>query len=187
LTLFKNYQLLEFLESNYSKLGTIKQIKKIKHKNINSVNYQVTSTKTNYVLRNYTDESSINKIESMCKILNHCLRKNAKVPKPIKNNYNHFGHQKEKLYLTKYYPGYFFTGKTKELQDLAKNIANLHKALASNKISYNYHPKKQSYCVLKESELKIIKKKIIKKNNTNKFDKIVLKNLNFILKLSSKR
>ncbi len=98
--LFKNYQLLEFLQQNYPKIRTIKKITQIEHKNINSINYLIVSTKTNYVLRNYIDNSNSKKIENVCRILNYCIQKNAKVSKSIKNKNNLFVNQKNKLYLT---------------------------------------------------------------------------------------
>lgn len=183
--LFKNYQLLEFLQQNYPKIRTIKKITQIEHKNINSINYLIVSTKTNYVLRNYIDNSNSKKIENVCRILNYCVQKNAKVSKPIKNKNNLFVNQKNKLYLTKYYPGHLFSGSIKELKDLAKNLAILHKVLASNKIPYNFRSNEQSYRVLTQSELKTIKNKIRKKEHIDKFDQIVLRNFDFISKLST--
>lgn len=182
--MLKDYQLLDFVKQNYPKLGTFKKIKQFPHKNINSINYLLINAKKNYVLRNFIDYSNSEKIERICRILNYCIQQKAKVSKSIKNKNNLFVDKKNKLYLTEYYPGHLFSGSQKELTDLAKNIAILHKVLATSKIQYNFRSNQQSYRVLMQLELNTIKNKIRKKKYHDKFDTIVLRNFDFISKHS---
>jgi len=164
----------------YLALGKIKKIEFITHNNINSTIFLIQSQKGEYVLRNFTDGSPPEKIEKICQILNSCYNKRIKVQKPIKNKNGTYVLKKEKIYITKYYPGNTFSGTKKEFIDVAKNLAKMHKALEQNSIKYNYNTNQSFYRILNDDELKMIKKKINKKFDA--FDRIVNKNFVYLQK-----
>ena len=66
-----------------------------------------------------------------------------------------------------------------ELKDTAKNLAVLHRVLVKNPIPYSYKMNQNYYRVLTIFELERIKK-IIAKKNKDRFDRKVLKNINYL-------
>jgi Ser/Thr protein kinase RdoA (MazF antagonist) len=170
-----------YVEENYPFIGKIKKVEKLKHNDINSINYLIRTAKKYYTLRNVTDGSKSKKIEVICKILDFCVRNKIKVIEPIKDKNSKYIDKKNMVYLTKYYKGNTYTGKTSELYDLAKNLANLHKIMAKNKINYNYRTDiNRYYKILTPNELQSIKRKIEKKSAKDIFDRKVYQNLDFL-------
>lgn len=170
-----NVEIKDFLNKNYS-LGKIKKIKKIKHNNINSSNFQILTNKKSYTIRFITDGSSYKKIETICKILNFCKNNNVKVVEPIKNKKNLFFDKEKKYYVTKYYNGKTFSGKIEEIKNLAKTTATLHKCLKKTKIKYSFRPDSKNYKLLTNNEIKNIKKIL----NKNEIDPKIKKNFCYI-------
>jgi len=72
-------QISKIFKKNYPNLGSIKSVKPLDHRNINSINCVVNTSKNHYVFRNFTDGSSSKKIEKMCQILNFCITRKVKV------------------------------------------------------------------------------------------------------------
>lgn len=180
-----NNQLLDFLRQNYSQIGIITKIKKIESSNINSENYLITTSKSKFVLRKFTDNSPSKKIEKMCQILVFCKQKKAKVMEPFKNKNNLFVNTKNQMYLTKFYDGEFFDKSLNEIKTTARNLGLLHKTLSTNKISYDFQTNQKFYKILVQSELIRIEKMIQKKQKKDSVDSQVSKNIS-LLKSNSK-
>jgi len=183
--LMKKNEVVEYLKNNYNNIGTIKNVRLLKSRQINSINYVVRSSKGQFILRNYTDGSPPEKIEKMCKILKICSKKN-KVPEPLKNTLDRYVNPKKKLFLTKYYNGHAFAGKNLEFSDVARNLAKLHKTLRNISIKYNYQTNSRFYKILSDSELKKIELKINQKKNKSKFDKVVYNEIKILSKYLKK-
>lgn len=175
-------EIFDYLQQNYSQFKDIKTIKLISHNNINSTNYLITTGTTQYVLRNFTDDSNYKKIEKICKILNFCTQNNIAVLQPIKNKNDRYVDKKNKVYVTKYHEGSAYKGRKTQLHDLAKTLAILHKTLRKNTFGYNYNSKSSYYKIIKIRELQHIKKIISRKNEKGKFDKIILAHMSHISK-----
>ncbi len=164
----------------YPSLGSIKSIEPIRHNNIHSINFLISTAKGKYVLRNFMGGSCPAKIEKICFILDSCLKQGAKVLRPIKNKANKYVDYKRKVYLTRYYEGGLYNGSIVGLKNVAKNIALLHSALAQNLIEYKYSLNRSYYQLLTPTGLKRIEAIIIAKKNKNDFDKKVLVNINYL-------
>jgi thiamine kinase-like enzyme len=173
-----------FLIQNYSNLGQIENIQLVDHKNLNSKNYFFTTKHSSFLLHNVLNSSKIQKMESMCKILFYCYKNKMKVPEPIKNKKNKF--VTNKIFLTKFYSGNHYSGKQYELKDTAKYLALLHKSFLKNKISYNYKNSEKLYSIIKENEIDNILKNIQNKSPVTPFDKLFLKNIDYLKILSIK-
>lgn len=171
--------LTNYFKKHYPQLGTILSISQLSHNNINSVNFLIKTKNKKFVLKFFIDKSTPEKMNKICKIMNFCTKHKIKVPQPIQNNKRKFIDNKRLLYLTKYIEGTKFSGTKKEINDAAKQIANLHNILKACPIQYNYRTKQKSFDLLSDKELKMIQKSIRKKKR-DKFDKIILKNINFI-------
>lgn len=172
----------DYLRINYPFLGEIKKIERLKHNDINSTNYLIFTKKKEYTLRNVTDGSKSEKIETICRILNFCVKNKMKVLEPIKNKNNKYIDKKNMVYLTKYYRGWLYKSKTDELIDLAKNLALLHKTLAKNQIQYRYRTDvNRYYKILCIDELRSIKRKIERKPTKDTFDRKVYRNLDYLI------
>ena len=180
--LSNNKKIYGYFTIHYPSLGNIKKIRLLSHNNINSTNYLVISSKGQYVLRKFTDNSKPQKIEKICKILNQCIKHNATVLNPIKNIDNKYVDENNRIYLTQYYTGSLYNGSSEQLQNLAKELALLHRAFEKISIPYNYRTNHYYYKSVESDELKQIKDKIRSQANVNSFDKIVLKNLEYIKK-----
>lgn len=174
----------DFLVQNYSDLGEIVNIQLINRKNLNSKNYFFTTKHSSFLLHNVLDSSKIQKIESMCKILFYCYKNKMKVPEPIKNKKNKF--VTDKNFLTKFYSGDHYSGKQYELKNTAKHLALLHKSFLNNIISYNYKNSEKFYSIIKEKEIDDILKIIQNKSSVTPFDKLFLKNMDYLKILSVK-
>ncbi len=162
-------------------LGKITKIKKIKHNDINSNNFEILTKRKKYMIRFVTDGSNYKKIETMCKILNFCKNHDLKVVEPIKNKKNSFFDREERYYVTKFYDGKTFSGKIEEMKNLAETTANLHKTLNMTKIKYSFRPDSKNYKFLTNNEIKKIRK-ILNGKNLNKFDIKIKNNFNNIVK-----
>lgn len=172
------YQRIVNLIYFYPKVGKVKKIDSIYHNNINSTNHLIKTTNGDYVLRNFTDGSSPQKIENMCQILNNCYKKRIKVQKPIKNKIGSYVLKKEKVYITEYYKGNTFSGSKNEFMDVARNLAKLHKILEKDLTNYKFYSNDSSYEILTHNEINRIKKKVITKNDY--FDSIVNNKISYI-------
>ena len=169
-----------YLKKNYPFIGEVKKIEKLKHNDINSFNYLIYTKKRQYTLRCVTDGSKSEKIETICKILNFCIKNKMKVLEPIKNKNNEYMDKKNMIYLTKYYKGNIHTGRLVEIIDLAKNLAVLHRTLIKNKIPYNYRTDVNIYYrLLTASEIRNIKRRIERKQIKDGFDRKVYQNLDY--------
>lgn len=177
---FNNMEIEKYLKENYPDLGEIRKIEPLGHNNINSTNYFILTNKGKYVLRNFTDGSSSEKIEKICQILLFCLQNGVKVSESIKRKEGNFVDRKRNIYLTKYYEGNLYQGTILELKEAAKNLAILHSVLSRTPVKYNYRLNQNYYRHLTPSELKKIKALASKKRNL--FDKKVLKNFNDLAK-----
>tara|TARA_B110001454_G_scaffold191748_1_gene191595 strand:+ start:330 stop:1325 length:996 start_codon:yes stop_codon:yes gene_type:complete len=172
------------LNKKYS-LGKIKEIKQIKHNNINSNNFQILTRRKKYVVRFVTDGSNYKKIETICKILNFCKKHNVKIVEPIKNKKKSFFDREKRYYVTKYYDGKTFSGKIEEIKNLAKTTATLHTILNKTKIKYTFKPDLQNYKFLTNDEIKKIRK-ILNKRKLDQTDLRIKNNLNNIEKQINK-
>jgi len=174
-------EILIYINKFYPFIKKIKNIKKIEHNDINSINYLIQSETEKFVLRSYTDNQNANKIEKMCKILQFCINKKSKVYEPIKNKNNKYTDHKKKKFLTKYYSGHTFSGNLLETNDIAKNLALLHKSLANSSEKYYFRPNNSFYVLITSSEISQIRELLNKKQDLSKFDKNLLKKLDFLL------
>lgn len=166
-------------------LGRITKIKKVRHNDINSNNFQILTKRKKYMIRFVTDGSNYKKIETMCKILNFCKNHDLKVVEPIKNKKNSFFDREKQYYITKFYDGKTFSGKIEEIKNLAEATANLHKILNKTKIKYLFRPDSQNYKFLSKYEIKKIRK-ILNERNLDRFDLNIKNNLNNIEKQINK-
>ncbi|MBI2625298.1 MAG: phosphotransferase [Candidatus Nealsonbacteria bacterium] len=170
-----------YLGRNYRFLGRSNKVKLL-NKGINSTNWFVSAGKKKYVLRKFTDGSSHEKMEKMCRILDFCKKHGAKVVKPIKRKDGLYIDKRAKLYLTEYYKGEPYHGKSSELKDAAKNLAILHSVLASSKLKYPYQLNQRYYRHLNKGEFNRIEGKIRSKKRQDEFDKKALKSLSYLRK-----
>lgn len=170
------------LSENYTNLGKVKTITILEPGNINSINYKIITSKGKYVIRKTLQDYDPKRLLQMCKILNFLNKNKIKVPHPIKNKKNRYFEISQKIYLTQFYEGKFFQGKNKELKDIAKNLAILHKNLEKNKIKYNYDPNSKFFKIITIKELKTIQRIIRNKKNVDLFDKKTSKNIDYLIK-----
>ncbi|NDF47858.1 MAG: hypothetical protein EB158_06660 [Nitrosopumilaceae archaeon] len=168
--------LIDYLNTNYQNLGIYK-IKKIKHTDINSINFLVESKSGNYVLHSY-DSLNAKRTEKICRILYRCKQNNANVSEPILNNKNRFIDTRRKLYLTKFYDGNFFSNSSGQLCDLAKNIAQLHKVLKTIKANITADNNQKYYKLLSNKEFEAITRLANKKLYS--YDKLISKNIRLL-------
>lgn len=178
----KYSEITKYVSKNYSSINKIKNIKLIQSNNLNTLNYLISTTSHQYVLRNFIDNSTTEKIEKICKVLSFCKINNVKVLEPIKNIHGKYVDKQYKIFLTKYYNGKFYSGNKKELISLAKNLAFLHKTLKKYKISYNYKLITKEHRILSNFEFKKIKLIIKQKKTEDDFDQRILTNLDQLKK-----
>jgi len=176
----KFLEINNYLKSHYSELVNLKKIKLLSHDNINSTNYLLFSNKGKFVFRYFTDGSTPEKVEKLCKILNFCLKNKTRVMKPIKNIEGSYVDKKNKSYVTKYYEGRLFNGSVYQLKDAAKNLAILHETLRQNHIKYNYSLRQHYYQILNINELKKIQNMLIKKKHKTLLEKKILNNYDYL-------
>lgn len=180
--MIKLHEVKEYLKKNYANLGKIRSVERLEHNDINSSNYLVCSEKGKYVLHNFMDCSKPTKIETLCKILDLCRRNEVKVTEPVKNRHEHYVDKKERIFITKYYAGKYYNGTEREIKDLAKNVAILHKTLAAVSIKYNYRPDiSRYYKILTTKESQKIKQIIKNKKNRLRFDENVTSNMDYLI------
>jgi len=164
----------KYVEKNYQ-IGIINQIKYFNSKT-NNQNYLIKSSSGKFILHIIEEDLSNRQIEKICKILEFCHRKKSRVPFPLKTIDNHYTH--DKIFLTNYFSGHFFSGHLKELENFAKHLAHLHKTLKTCKIQYTYSSNDYFYKILTNDEILKIKDLIVNKSNKDKIDYYILKNLN---------
>jgi len=175
----KNTEIIDFLSTDYSNLGEISKIKKIKHNNINSQNYFISAKKGNFVLRKFSNRYTSEDIKKICTVLTFCSKYKISVPIPILRKNHSFVNSQKKTYLTNFYDGDFFNGSTDQLINLAKSTAKLHKILKKFPICYNLNSKNE-YNILSISELNKIKNLIDKYDYPDRHDKTLIKNFDFV-------
>jgi|SRR2546428_2377469 len=169
----------KYFKQNFPNLGKILGIEKLKHDDINTENYKISTTCGQYVLRNFKENSTREQIEKMCKILSYCVTKKAAVYEPIRNKSNRYVCTKNKIFVTKYYEGNIHNGNSEQLGNLAKHLAILHKILAKSRIKYPTDKTiERSYEVLTAKEFDKIRKIIgLGRNGTDRF---VLENIDYL-------
>jgi len=143
----------------------------------------VISSSGKYVLHRFHDGSSSEKIEKICKILDFCGKNGAQVPIPIHNKRKHFVEKNSNYFLTKFIVGKQISKKN-NLNDLAKQLAILHKVLNKKVTNYNYRIGERFYKKLTKNEFSVLKRKLRNKKNVDSFDKLIIKNLKFLEKLT---
>jgi Ser/Thr protein kinase RdoA (MazF antagonist) len=178
----KYSQWVKYLRDNYPALGPIRNIILLEHNNINSTNYILTAGDNKYVLRHFTDGSTPDKMEKICRILIFCLDNQANVIQPIKNKFNCYADRRRNLYLTRYYEGESYDGTNAGLQDAARNLAVLHLALSRVPIRYNYRGNHGYYQHTDEQELAGMETIIKHKQAKDEIDEKVLENLEYLTK-----
>ena len=176
----KKLEIQNYLQDNYSSFRNKVGIQLLNKTKSNNQNFLISSKKEKYVLHIINEKIDAKQIEKICKIIQYCNSKGAKVPKPIKNNKGKFVNEKYLGYLTKYSVGKQSLGKNLELKNLAKRLAKLHSILANCKIQYNYQMNQPNYQILTKKEIYKIKKIINKKPRKDKFDHNVLKNIHLL-------
>jgi len=160
----------------YSNLGTIQSIEHI-HSQTNSEIHKITTKNDQYLLHHNMFDND-KRIEKMCQILNQISISNTNVIKPIKNQFKNFS--QNKFYLTKFENGELFSGSKQEYFDLAKKLNTLHKQLDNYNSQYNFRPNDNSYKLLTNKEIIIIKKQLLKIKHKDRIDIIIDKNILFI-------
>jgi len=164
-----NEKIIKYIEKNFPDLGKISSLSEIAHNNKNSKNFKINTKNGKFVLRNFQDGSNPKRIEEICKILNNCNKKGLKVVKPIINKNKKFVDEKNNLFLTIYYDGTFFQNTSKQIIELGKEIALLHKQLKNKKISKNKF-KKNKHHIVTEKDIEKIIASIEKKKKLDNFD-----------------
>lgn len=167
---------------NYS-IRNIDNIKEIPHSNVNSLNLLLTNNSKNYVLHKFQDNSTSQRIEKMCAIIDFCSKKGIKVSEPIKNKNNKF--YTNGYYITKFHQGKFSNNSLIEIKNLATSIAHLHRCLSKIKINYNFKPKSKLYAYLSKNELSKIQSLIHSKHNLDATNKMLAKNFDFVVQQMS--
>ena len=181
----KHSKIQHFLLENYTNLGKIIQINKIKHNNINSQNYLIRTTKGNFVLREFSNQYTYENIKKICTILDYCSQKKLHVPKPIKRKNKTFVDARTKTYLTNFYNGIIYDGSSIQLHNLAQTTAHLHQILKKFPINYNLNSTR-NYTLLSISELNKIKIILQKSTSLDKHDNLIDQNMDFLYPLISK-
>ena len=148
--------ILESIQENYNNIGKCRNYKLINAQNINSINYLINTSKQKFVLRTFSNNSQINKMEKICEIMDFCVTNDAKVYRPIKTNDGTFVIPREKAFLTEFYTGTHFSGSEKEIISVAKALARLHKTLEAVKIQYNFRTNQSYYKIITDAEIKKI-------------------------------
>jgi len=171
-----NEQIFRYIEKNFPDLGKISTISQISHNNKNSRNFKINSEKGEFVLRYFQDDSNPKRIEEICKLLDNCNKQGLKVIKPIKNKNKKFVDAKNNIFLTMYYNGTFFQNTSKQIVELGKHIALLHKQLKNKKILENKSGKNR-YQVLTEKDIEKILALIEKKQKLDKFDIKIIRDI----------
>lgn len=170
----------EYLENNYSQIIPIKKITKLRHIDLNSKNFLVYSKNGKFVLHINTDKKLVKKIEDVCKVLKFCSDNAINVSEPIVRKDGKFVDVKNNCYVTRYYEGHLHNGSVKELKELSRSIANLHKVLSRYPGRFNYMDDDRSYKILTNSELEKISKSIKSKLKNSSIDRKFSRNILFI-------
>ena len=148
--------------------------------NLNSKTYFVQNKQNKFILKYIPGEKIRPRLNKMCMILSFCKKQNIAVQEPIESISEGFVLDNH-YFLTKYYSGTYFDGTDLELSNFAKNLALLHKVLSKIKISYNFEPFRESYKILKKTDLVKIKNIINKKENQKTiFDRMFLDNFSLL-------
>ena len=181
LYLQKNY-LKEIITNDFRYIGEIRSLKPINHNDINSKNFLVECKKSKYVLKFLRNHQKKRNYQIQ-RILNKANLNGIKVAIPMKN----VSKKKETdsaVFLFKFHNGKIFSGSSKELESFALELARLHKFLKKYKVRLEPERNFQTYQILSSSEFREIKNHIQKKSAIDKTDKIVIKKLEFLKKIS---
>ena len=180
LYLQKNY-LKEIITNDFRYIGEIRSLKPINHNDVNSKNFLVKCKKSKYVLKFLRNNKKRN--YQIHRILNKANLNGIKVSIPMKN----VSKKKETdsaVFLFKFHNGKIFSGSSKELESFALELARLHKFLKKYKVRLETERNFQTYQILSSNEFREIKNHIQKKSAIDKTDKIVIKKLEFLKKIS---
>ena len=181
LYLQKNY-LKEIITNDFRYIGEIRSLKPINHNDVNSKNFLVKCKKSKYVLKFLRNHQKKRNYQIQ-RILNKANLNGIKVAIPMKN----VSKKKETdsaVFLFKFHNGKIFSGSSKELESFALELARLHKFLKKYKVRLEPERNFQTYQILSSSEFRKIKNHIQKKSAIDKTDKIVIKKLEFLKKIS---
>jgi len=165
---------IQYLKKNYSL--DVYKISKIKHTDVNSKNFLAVSKNGSYVVHSFANYKT-KRMEQICKILDFCAKNKANVSEPILGNNRSFVDSKRRLYVTRFHDGKFFSIHT-QLDDLAKNLAYIHKTLKKIRISLDHDDSQKYYAMLTDKEFEVIKNLSNKKSQT--YDRIIYKNIDFL-------
>lgn len=171
--------LRNYLKTFYPNLKQLRKILLIKNTNLNSLNYVVYSKSGKFLLKNFSTKFNTSRITKISKISNYCNQHNSKTPLIILNKNSRLVDSKNKFLLSNYVNGILFNGNSKQLVNLSKEIAKLHKILKNNPSHLSNPKNNNAYRLLSENEINKISS--YTKNKHSKFDKLASKNLNFIL------
>lgn len=170
----------EYLENNYPQIIPIKKITKLKHIDLNSKNFLVYSKKGKFILHINTDKQLAKKIEDVCKVLKFCSDNTINVSEPIVRKDGKFVDVKNNCYVTRYYEGCLYGDSVRELRDLSRSIANLHRILSRYPSRFDYTDDDKPYKILTNIELEKIAKSIKSKLKISSINRKFSRNISFI-------
>tara|TARA_B110000014_G_C20086298_1_gene568198 strand:+ start:338 stop:1309 length:972 start_codon:yes stop_codon:yes gene_type:complete len=177
--ILKQQEIPRLLNQYYPDIKDIKSVRELNTKSINSKNFLIITEKEKFVLKQFLDDISSQKMEKICKIIKYCVKKNIKISEPIYNIKKKFVIQKYKMYLLKYYEGEECSCTNEQTMDLAKNLALFHKELGKISWKYKFSRNRKRYRILNKNEISDIRKKIKRKKNLDGIDKQIMKKLDF--------
>src|SRR3989344_8224589 len=124
----------KYVEHSYPALGRVSSCRKLPGANINSANYLIGAGGRKYVLKKDTITSR-KRLELGARVLAFCKRKGAKVPEILPTAKGVFAGEGGFL-LFAFSKGKLFSGSSKEMRSLARELARLHKALSRCPVLY---------------------------------------------------
>jgi Ser/Thr protein kinase RdoA (MazF antagonist) len=173
-------EVMNYLKNYYPKLGTIETIRNINKNNIRGSKFLVKIKNKKYIFTNYYEDIKPKDMNEIYSIVSYCKENNIRVHEIILNKNKKFVDTKRKCYLLKYYPGNIFHDSKKEIRDIAKNIALMHKALKQI-TKKNVRKNSTEYKILTLKELKSIEINLQKKK-LNSHEIIIKNDFNYIKK-----
>lgn len=157
-----NVGVKKYVEQEYPALGGVLSCRKLPGANINSANYLVGIDGKKYVLKKDIINSR-KRLEFGARILAFCKRKGAKVPEVLPTAKGTFT-GKGGFLLFAFSKGKLFSGNSKEIRSLAKELACLHGALSNCSVPYPaQRMAARSYAMLSPRELKRMEKKFFRR------------------------
>jgi Ser/Thr protein kinase RdoA (MazF antagonist) len=170
-------QILSLVNQHYPSIGNIARIEELNPSGINSKNFLIITKKEKFILKQFLDDTTIQKMEKICKIMKYCTKKNIKISEPIHTIEKKFVIRKYRMYLIKYYDGKQCSCKNKEIRDLAKNLSLLHNELRKITPKYRFSRNNRGHKILNQNEILEIEKKIKRKQKLDIIDKQVIKRI----------